>query len=249
MLFLQFPRSLRTTSSPSVSSSVLVAPGADAFEGNLETLPRATVSTIQTLQLARSERLAKRTLDIAVAGAALLMLAPLMTLIAIAVKLDSRGPIIFKQRRAGLNGMHFLIYKFRTMKVLEDGPSIVQANKGDTRVTGLGHLLRQTSVDELPQLINVLKGDMSIVGPRPHPWGFDTQYSRKIPNYTSRHRVNPGITGWAQVHGYRGATPTVECMAKRIELDLWYINNWSIILDLKIIIRTCFEVIRQRNAY
>jgi undecaprenyl-phosphate galactose phosphotransferase/putative colanic acid biosynthesis UDP-glucose lipid carrier transferase len=135
------------------------------------------------------------------------------------------------------------------MMFLEDGPSIVQATRGDRRVTRLGRLLRQTSIDELPQLFNVIKGDMSIVGPRPHAVAHDDEYGQLIANYAFRHHVKPGITGWAQVHGYRGATPHIENMAKRIELDLWYVNHWSLSLDLEILLRTIFELIRRRNAY
>ena len=204
---------------------------------------------LQRAPLRPAERWAKRAFDIAIASSALVLLAPLMGLAAIAIKLDTPGPAVFKQRRRGFNRREFVIYKFRSMKVLEDGPSIIQATRGDARLTRLGHLLRETSIDELPQLINVLKGDMSIVGPRPHAVAHDAEYSTLIANYALRHHVKPGITGWAQVHGFRGATPHAEQMARRIELDLWYIHNWSFLLDLQILVRTCFEVIRSRNAF
>jgi undecaprenyl-phosphate galactose phosphotransferase/putative colanic acid biosynthesis UDP-glucose lipid carrier transferase len=176
-------------------------------------------------------------------------LLPLMLLIAAAIRLGSRGPAIFRQRRKGFNGKEYVIYKFRTMTVMEDGPAIVQARKSDARVTWIGRLLRQTSIDELPQLYNVLRGEMSMVGPRPHALAHDDEYSEVIANYAFRHHVKPGITGWAQVHGFRGATPQLEQMAKRIELDLWYISNWTFALDLQILLRTSVELVRGRNAY
>ena len=135
------------------------------------------------------------------------------------------------------------------MTVLEDGPSVVQATKGDPRVTRLGRVLRQTSIDELPQLLNVLRGDMSLVGPRPHAVAHDDEYVQLIANYAFRHHVKPGITGWAQVHGCRGETPRIEHMGKRIEFDLWYVNNWSVALDLQVMMQTCLELFRTRNAY
>jgi undecaprenyl-phosphate galactose phosphotransferase/putative colanic acid biosynthesis UDP-glucose lipid carrier transferase len=135
------------------------------------------------------------------------------------------------------------------MKVLEDGPNIPQAQQSDARVTTVGRILRRTSIDELPQLFNVLKGDMSIVGPRPHAVAHDDEYGNLIGNYAFRHHMKPGITGWAQVNGLRGATPQLELMQKRVEQDLWYINNWSIALDMQIAVRTCFELLRQKNAY
>ncbi|BBF92862.1 undecaprenyl-phosphate glucose phosphotransferase [Blastochloris tepida] len=204
---------------------------------------------IQRAPLSTSEQAAKRILDIAVAVSALAALMPLMLAVAALIRLQSRGPAIFRQRRNGFNGKEFVIYKFRTMTVMEDGPTLVQARRSDNRVTRIGRILRQTSIDELPQLFNVLRGDMSIVGPRPHALAHDDEYSRLIANYAFRHHVKPGITGWAQVHGHRGGTPRLEQMAKRIELDLWYINNWSLALDLQILARTAFELFRSHNAY
>jgi Undecaprenyl-phosphate glucose phosphotransferase len=199
--------------------------------------------------LSASERIAKRTLDVLVAAFALMALLPLMLLVAALIRLGSRGPAIFRQRRKGFNGREYVIYKFRTMTVMEDGPAIVQAGRVDARVTRIGRLLRQTSIDELPQLFNVLRGEMSMVGPRPHAIAHDDEYSEVIANYAYRHHVKPGITGWAQVHGFRGATPRLEQMAKRIELDLWYISNWTLALDLRILLRTSVELVRGRNAY
>ena len=172
-----------------------------------------------------------------------------MLSVALAVKLSSRGPVIFRQRRKGFNERKFYIYKFRTMKVTEDGPDIIQAKQNDSRVTRMGRILRQTSIDELPQLLNVIKGEMSVVGPRPHAVAHDAAYCRIIANYAMRHHVKPGITGLAQVNGYRGETSRPEQMAKRVELDIAYINSWSLGLDLKILLRTAFAVTNNRNAY
>ena len=188
----------------------------------------------------------KRTLDIVLASVAIILAAPLLMIAAIAIKLDSAGPVIFRQRRNGLNGIPFVIFKFRTMTVLEDGPTFTQAQRGDCRVTRVGRLLRRSSIDELPQLFNVLKGDMSLVGPRPHPIALDNQYKMLIPTYSFRFQALPGITGWAQVNGLRGETSRLEQMAERITLDLWYINHRSLGLDIYILLKTCFEVMRNR---
>jgi undecaprenyl-phosphate galactose phosphotransferase/putative colanic acid biosynthesis UDP-glucose lipid carrier transferase len=204
---------------------------------------------VQRTPLSALERLAKRLLDVAVAVISLVLLAPLLILAAAAIKLESRGPVIFRQRRHGFNGKSFMIYKLRSMKVLEDGATVVQATEKDPRVTRVGRVLRQTSIDELPQLLNVLQGHMSIVGPRPHALAHDYEYGKMIANYAFRHHVKPGITGWAQVQGYRGGTPRLELMERRIALDLWYIDNWSLVLDINIMLRTSFELIRSRNAY
>jgi lipopolysaccharide/colanic/teichoic acid biosynthesis glycosyltransferase len=169
-----------------------------------------------------------------------------MLLTALIIKLDSAGPIVFRQQRVGFDGQAFFIYKFRTMSVMEDGPQIVQTRRHDPRVTKVGRLLRQSSIDELPQLLNVLKGDMSLVGPRPRAIAHDDKYGAVISNYAYRHHVKPGITGWAQVNGQRGETRHIAAMATRIDLDIWYVNNWSFILDFRIILRTCFELVRHR---
>jgi Undecaprenyl-phosphate glucose phosphotransferase len=203
----------------------------------------------QRSPLSAFERAAKRMLDLLCAGTGLVLLLPLLTLTAIAIKLDSPGPIMFRQRRCGFNGKVFQIFKFRTMSVLEDGDSITQAARSDTRVTRLGKWLRRTSIDELPQLINVLSGSMSIVGPRPHAVAHDNEFDKVVRNYAFRHHMKPGLTGWAQVNGHRGQTPTVAHMARRVELDLWYVDNWSLSLDLAIIFRTVFEIARGENAY
>jgi len=191
----------------------------------------------------------KRLEDLTLASLLLLLLTPLMLLIALAVKLSSPGPVIFKQRRYGLDGHEIVVYKFRTMKVCEDGTEIQQATSDDSRVTGLGRLLRRTSLDELPQFINVLQGRMSIVGPRPHAVAHNEYYRRLIPGYMLRHKVRPGLTGWAQVNGWRGETETLEKMEKRVEYDLDYLNRWSLWFDLRIIWRTVFRSLKDSRAY
>lgn len=191
----------------------------------------------------------KNVSDFVLALIILILLSPLMLGIALAVKLTSPGPAIFKQRRYGLNGEKIVVYKFRSMAVCEDGSHIVQANKNDPRLTKIGAFLRRTSLDELPQFINVLQGRMSIVGPRPHAVAHNELYRKLIKGYMLRHKVKPGITGWAQVNGLRGETETLEKMQARIEFDLNYLQNWSIWLDLWIIMRTVWVVVRRDNAY
>jgi lipopolysaccharide/colanic/teichoic acid biosynthesis glycosyltransferase len=167
-------------------------------------------------------------------------------LVALAIRLDSPGPVLFRQTRTGLNGRVFRIYKFRTMRVLEDGPEVRQACRGDARVTCVGRILRRTHLDELPQLLNVLRGEMALVGPRPHALAHDQHYGREIPAYRLRFQVKPGMTGWAQMNGARGETPTLEHMQRRVELDLWYVENRSFWLDLQILTRTAFAVCDHR---
>ncbi|OSJ28911.1 undecaprenyl-phosphate glucose phosphotransferase [Bradyrhizobium japonicum] len=204
---------------------------------------------VQPAPLSVLDRLTKRLLDIIVAATSLVVLSPALILVAVAIKLESKGPVIFRQRRHGFNGKPFVIYKLRSMSVQEDGGTVVQATKQDPRVTRVGRLIRQTSIDELPQLLNVIQGHMSIVGPRPHALVHDYEYGSMIANYAFRHHVKPGITGWAQVQGYRGGTSRLELMERRVALDLWYIDNWSLILDIHIMLKTAFELIRPRNAY
>ena len=172
-----------------------------------------------------------------------------MLLTALAVKLETQGPVLFRQQRSGFNAKRFMIFKFRTMTVMEDGDGVTQATRNDARITNLGAVLRSTSIDELPQLFNVLLGDMSLVGPRPHAVAHDGYYGKLLSDYAFRHHVKPGITGWAQIHGYRGGTSQVALMKKRLDFDLWYIDNWHLWLDLVILVRTCLEVVRHRNAY
>lgn len=199
---------------------------------------------LQRAPLSRFELAQKRTLDIAVSAMALTVLLPLLAAVAVAIKLDSKGPVIFRQRRNGFGGREFTIFKFRSMTVMEDGEKVVQAQRNDARVTRVGRVLRSTSLDELPQVLNVLLGHMSIVGPRPHALAHDDVYSKLISGYAFRHHVKPGITGWAQVKGLRGETAQIELMERRIEMDLWYINNWSLWLDIRIILRTFVEVLK-----
>ena len=193
---------------------------------------------VQREPLRWSERLAKRSFDIAVAILSLILLSPVLASAALLIKLDSSGPVVFRQRRMGFDKRIFTIFKFRTMTVLEDGEEIRQAKKSDLRITRIGKLLRETSIDELPQLVNVLLGDMSLVGPRPHALAHDVEYSRKISEYARRHHVKPGLTGAAQVRGFRGETRTLKQMSDRVEWDLWYINNWNFLLDIRIILQT-----------
>jgi len=203
-------------------------------------------SLLITRQRANFETAVKRAVDIVVSMMAIVFFLPIFLLVAIAIKLDSPGPIIFRQRRSGFNAKEFLIFKFRTMTVLEDGPVVTQACRDDLRVTRVGKFLRRSSVDELPQLFNVLRGNMSLVGPRPHALVHDDKYKVHVTDYAHRFRVKPGMTGWAQVNGLRGETTSVEQMAERVRYDLWYIDNWSLGLDLKILFETGLEVFRDR---
>ncbi|WP_051237336.1 undecaprenyl-phosphate glucose phosphotransferase [Ottowia thiooxydans] len=192
----------------------------------------------------------KRAVDIALASFALVILALPMMTIALAIRATSKGTAIFAQRRYGLDGKEFFIYKFRSMAVVEDGKNeFVQARKGDMRITPLGAFLRRTSLDELPQFINVLQGRMSLVGPRPHPVALNESQRKLIDGYMLRHKVKPGITGWAQVHGFRGETDTPDKMENRIRYDLEYINEWSLWLDIRILWMTVFKVLDDPNAY
>ncbi|MEN9481681.1 MAG: hypothetical protein RLZZ298_3076 [Pseudomonadota bacterium] len=191
----------------------------------------------------------KRASDIILASLILILIAPLMLVIAIAIKFQSPGPVLFKQRRYGLDGREIMVYKFRSMSVAEDGAQIRQATRNDSRVMPLGAFLRRTSLDELPQFINVLEGKMSVVGPRPHAVAHNEQYRKLINGYMIRHKVRPGITGWAQVSGLRGETDTLEKMEKRIEYDLAYLRNWSLLWDFEIILKTLYVVSKKQNAY
>jgi len=191
----------------------------------------------------------KRISDIVLALIIQIMLTPIMLTIALAVKLTSPGPVIFRQRRYGLYGEEILVYKFRSMTVAEDGAKVVQAKKGDQRLTKIGGFLRRTSLDELPQFINVLQGRMSIVGPRPHAVAHNEQYRKLIKGYMLRHKAKPGITGWAQVNGLRGETDTLDKMQARIQYDLDYLRNWSVWLDMWIIVRTVLVVLKRENAH
>lgn len=191
----------------------------------------------------------KRASDLLLASVILILIAPLMLGIAAAIKLQSPGPAIFKQRRYGLDGREIIVYKFRSMSVAEDGNEIRQATLNDARITPLGAFLRRTSLDELPQFINVLQGKMSIVGPRPHAVAHNELYRKLINGYMIRHKVRPGITGWAQINGHRGETDTLEKMQSRVEHDLAYLRHWSLSWDLEIIFKTILVVLKKQNAY
>lgn len=191
----------------------------------------------------------KRVSDVVLSLSILLLIAPLMLTIAVGVKLSSPGPVLFKQRRYGLDGKEIVIYKFRSMTVMEDDEQVSQATRNDPRITRLGSFLRKTSLDELPQFFNVLQGRMSIVGPRPHAISHNEMYRNLIKGYMIRHKVKPGITGWAQINGFRGETETLEKMQARIDYDLDYLRNWSLFLDLLIIFKTIGVVLEAKNAY
>lgn len=192
---------------------------------------------------------AKRFSDIVFASILILLLWPVMLGIAIGIKMTSPGPILFKQRRYGLYGERIRVFKFRSMTVCEDREQVLQARRNDPRVTKFGAFLRRTSLDELPQLFNVLFGSMSLVGPRPHAVAHNEEYRKLIDGYMLRHKVRPGITGWAQVNGFRGETETLDKMKRRVEYDLHYLRNWSLALDITILLRTARLVVRDGNAY
>ena len=234
---------------PTPVSFVPVGALSEIFRRPTRDLGSTVCVEIQRGPLTFVEQAVKRLTDLIGAGLALVILSPLLAVVVIAIKLDSSGPVLFRQRRCGFNGRSFSIYKFRTMRALEDGPSVVQARQVDSRVTRVGKWLRRSSVDELPQLLNVLDGSMSLVGPRPHALSHDGQFDKAVRNYAFRRRVKPGLTGWAQIHGCRGPTPTAASIERRVEYDLWYIDNWSIRLDLAILVQTPIEVVRARNAY
>lgn len=204
---------------------------------------------LQRAALSPGEQAVKRAMDIVFSAIGLIVLAPVLLGAAIAIRLDSAGPTLFRQTRHGFNGRPFQIYKFRTMTVMENGDVVPQAQKDDKRVTRVGRFLRRYSIDELPQLINVFLGDMSLVGPRPHASAHDRYFTAAIEKYAFRQHVKSGITGWAQVHGARGETDTLDKMERRVELDIWYINNWSVWLDLAVMIRTALVVFTSDNAH
>jgi len=179
----------------------------------------------------------------------LIMLSPLFIAIALAIRIDSPGPILFRQPRLGLNGQRFQVLKFRSMRVHHEAGRVTQATRDDPRITAVGRFLRRTSLDELPQFFNVLMGEMSVVGPRPHALPHNDLYKDKLAMYMQRHRVKPGITGWAQINGHRGETDTDEKMAHRVQFDLYYIQHWSFWMDLKIILWTAFKGWTSQNAY
>lgn len=218
-------------------------------EARVARIGAATALSLTEAPLGPGQTTLKRSFDIAVAGLALVLLAPLLGALALLVRLDSEGPVFFRQRRRGYNLEEFRIWKFRTMTTLDDGDTVVQAQPNDVRVTRIGRALRRYNLDELPQLVNVLFGEMSIVGPRPHAVAHDLMFEKRIVAYPRRLQVKPGITGWAQINGLRGATDTDDDMRSRVEHDLYYIDNWSIGLDLYIIVMTVMSPRAYRNAH
>lgn len=221
----------------------------DLIQARMDTIGGLPVVAVCETPFCGTNRVVKRASDLMLATAILLLIAPLMLILAALVKLDSQGPVLFRQRRYGLDGREIVVYKFRTMTVTEDGDAIKQATRDDRRVTRFGALLRRYSLDELPQFINVLQGRMSVVGPRPHAVAHNETYRRLIKGYMIRHKVKPGITGWAQVNGLRGETETLDKMRQRIEFDLVYLRNWSLQLDLWIVLKTVYVVLHKQNAY
>ena len=233
------------------TASVFFVPdvfGISIIQGRLQDMNGVPVVGLCETPFTGTNALIKRLSDIVLSALILVLIAPLLAAIAIGVKLSSPGPAIFKQRRNGLDGEEITVYKFRTMRVQEDR-EITQATKDDPRTTAFGAFLRRSSLDELPQFVNVLQGRMSIVGPRPHAVAHNEEYRKLIQSYMVRHKVKPGITGWAQIHGLRGETDTLEKMQTRVEYDLAYLRNWSLGLDLQIIVRTIRVVFADRNAY
>ena len=223
--------------------------GTAIIQGRVQTLHGVPVVGLCETPFTGINHLVKRVCDLVLATLILLLIAPLLLLIALGVKLDSPGPVIFRQRRNGLDGEEIVVWKFRSMRALDDGPQIRQATRGDPRITRFGAFLRRTSLDELPQFFNVLQGRMSVVGPRPHAVAHNDQYRDLISAYMVRHKVKPGITGWAQVNGCRGETDSIDKMEARVAYDLDYLRNWSLTLDLQIIVRTLRLVLMDRHAY
>jgi putative colanic acid biosynthesis UDP-glucose lipid carrier transferase len=221
----------------------------DLIQGHTDEVCGMTVISVCETPFIGVNGFAKRASDVVLSTLILLLIFPFMLAIGWAVKLGSPGPAIFKQRRYGLDGEEILVYKFRSMRVTEDGSTIAQAQKDDRRTTALGAFLRKTSLDELPQYINVLQGRMSIVGPRPHAVAHNEIYRKLIKGYMVRHKVKPGITGWAQVNGFRGETDTLDKMQGRIDLDLDYLRHWTLALDILIILKTIRLVLKDHKAY
>ncbi|WP_287032761.1 undecaprenyl-phosphate glucose phosphotransferase [Methylophilus sp.] len=222
----------------------------DLIQGRVSDVNGIPVVSVCDTPFTGMDGFIKRTADVLFSLFVLILISPILIGIAIAVKLTSPGPIIFKQRRYGLDGQQILVYKFRSMTVTEDGVTVTQATRNDQRITPLGAFLRKTSLDELPQFINVLQGRMSVVGPRPHAVAHNEEYRKLIKGYMVRHKVKPGITGWAQVNGFRGETDTLEKMEQRVHYDLEYLRNWSPRLDMLIVAKTVWlTIVGQDGAY
>jgi len=223
--------------------------GISIIQGRLQDMNGVPVVGICETPFTGTNEMVKRLSDVVLAALILVLISPVLLLIALGVKLSSPGPVIFRQRRNGLDGEEITVYKFRSMTTQDNGEHVVQARRDDPRITRFGAFLRRTSLDELPQFFNVLQGHMSIVGPRPHAVAHNEMYRELIKAYMVRHKVKPGITGWAQVNGMRGETETIEKMRVRVEYDLEYLRNWSLGLDLQIIARTVRLVLFDRHAY
>ena len=226
----------------------------DFFTYNLLNARLYEIGDMQTLSVYDSPMFGnndvlKRLFDILFSSAVLSVIALPMLVIATAIKATSKGPVIFKQKRYGLDGREIEVWKFRSMTTMDNGDKVVQATKGDSRITPLGAILRSTSLDELPQFVNVLQGRMSVVGPRPHAVAHNEEYRKLIPYYMLRHKVKPGITGWAQINGFRGETSTLDKMEGRVEHDLEYIRNWSLWMDVKIVFLTFFKGFIGNNVH
>jgi putative colanic acid biosynthesis UDP-glucose lipid carrier transferase len=221
----------------------------DLIQGRVDSVSGMPVLGVFDSPFSGASGLVKRASDVVLSLLMLALAAPLLLALAVLIKLTSPGPAIFRQRRYGLDGEEIVVYKLRTMTVTEDGDVVRQATRSDNRVTRLGGFLRRTSLDELPQLVNVLQGRMSLVGPRPHAVAHNELYRKLIKGYMQRHKVRPGLTGWAQIHGLRGETQTVEKMQARIDFDLHYLRNWSLLLDLYIIAKTAWIVLKGENAH
>jgi Undecaprenyl-phosphate glucose phosphotransferase len=230
----------------------VVPSNSDAFFSTAQILEFGNITTIQVAHppLSLLDQAVKRAFDLCGAACGLILLAPLFVIVSIAIKLDSRGPVFFRQLRHGYNKEPISVLKFRSMNVMENSSDFIQqAQKNDPRVTRIGRVLRRANIDELPQLLNVLRGEMSIIGPRPHAAAHNKMFEELIPPYSRRHRIKPGISGWAQVNGYRGETDTIEKMQRRLEYDLYYIENWSLWFDVKIVFMTLFSKKTYLNAY
>jgi putative colanic acid biosynthesis UDP-glucose lipid carrier transferase len=221
----------------------------DLIQGHVDSINGIPVVGVCDTPFSGVNGIVKRGSDIVLSIIILILISPIMLAIAIGVKMTSPGPVLFVQRRYGLDGKDIYVYKFRSMSVCENGDQIKQATRNDNRITPLGAILRKTSLDELPQFFNVLQGRMSIVGPRPHAVAHNEMYRKLIKGYMVRHKVKPGITGWAQINGHRGETELLEKMEARIEFDLDYLRNWSLKLDLAIIAKTVLVVVNDKQAY
>jgi putative colanic acid biosynthesis UDP-glucose lipid carrier transferase len=222
----------------------------DLIQGGLGQVDGIPVVTICETPFSGLDGIIKRLFDVLFSTAALVFISPILLIISLGIKISSRGPVIFKQRRYGLDGKEIVVYKFRTMTVVENDTLVVQATRHDQRITTFGRILRKTSLDELPQFVNVLQGRMSVVGPRPHAVAHNETYRKVIKGYMVRHKVKPGITGWAQINGFRGETDTIDKMQSRVEYDLDYLRNWSAKLDIYIILKTIAMLLRkENNAY